>query len=66
MANEEIKVGDVVKLKSGGPRMNVSEVEGDKVKCKWVDKNGVPHEEHYLKELLIKNGDDGRPVIVGI
>lgn len=31
----QFKVGDVVQLKSGGPRMTVSEVDSDGVTCSW-------------------------------
>jgi uncharacterized protein YodC (DUF2158 family) len=31
----EFKVGDVVKLKSGGPEMTVSEVDDDEIECVW-------------------------------
>ena len=35
----EFKVGDVVQLKSGGPRMAVDRVEADGiVHCSWFDK----------------------------
>jgi uncharacterized protein YodC (DUF2158 family) len=31
----EMKIGDVVSLKSGGPRMTVDEVRGDQAHCTW-------------------------------
>lgn len=31
----EFSVGDVVRLKSGGPQMTVDRVEGDAVVCLW-------------------------------
>jgi uncharacterized protein YodC (DUF2158 family) len=35
MAN--IKPGDVVQLKSGGPLMTVEKIVGDSAKCDWFD-----------------------------
>jgi uncharacterized protein YodC (DUF2158 family) len=31
----EFSVGDLVKLKSGGPVMTVADVDGDEVTCGW-------------------------------
>lgn len=33
----EIAVGSVVQLKSGGPQMTVSEVDGAKVRVQWFE-----------------------------
>lgn len=36
---EQLKVGDVVRLKSGGPKMTVYEIDKYKmISCKWFDK----------------------------
>jgi uncharacterized protein YodC (DUF2158 family) len=32
---DAINVGDVVQLKSGGPRMTVSSIDGRDVYCEW-------------------------------
>lgn len=37
MGNQEIRVGDVVKLRSGGPKMTVSEITGDQATCTFFD-----------------------------
>ncbi|MGI9250418.1 MAG: YodC family protein [Pseudohongiellaceae bacterium] len=34
---EQFKVGDVVRLKSGSPRMTVINVRGDEVTTEWFD-----------------------------
>lgn len=35
--SDDLKVGDVVTLKSGGPKMTVSDKEGDDFFCIWFD-----------------------------
>lgn len=37
MRDEAFKVGDVVILNSGGPKMTVVEVQSSRVKVVWVD-----------------------------
>ena len=34
-ANKKCKIGDVVQLKSGGPKMTVTGYQQDHVVCKW-------------------------------
>ena len=34
-SSQELKIGDVVKLKSGGPTMTVIKIEDGYVYCKW-------------------------------
>jgi uncharacterized protein YodC (DUF2158 family) len=39
MTEHKYKVGDIVKLKSGGPKMTVESVEGGNTYlCQWFDK----------------------------
>lgn len=35
----DIKVGDVVRLKSGGKDMTVTEINGDACLCHWFESN---------------------------
>lgn len=40
--------GDVVRLKSGGPKMTVLDMDGDDaVACKWFDRNGKVHSDSF-------------------
>lgn len=54
-----LRVGEVVSLKSGGPRMTVVEVgekEGDMVRVVWLDGVGVMHTEGFIPGLLERSG----------
>jgi len=51
---DELSIGDIVELKSGGPPMTVREIESDTVTCIWFD------DRHQLQEsafdlLLIRD-----------
>jgi uncharacterized protein YodC (DUF2158 family) len=48
------KVGDIVKLNSGGPPMTVESVEKRKAVCVWHDLNGCCFKETFLHECLTK------------
>jgi uncharacterized protein YodC (DUF2158 family) len=44
MANGELKVGDVVQLKSGGPKMTIEEIDNfggnhNQASCVWFEKS---------------------------
>ena len=62
---EELKVGDVVRLKSGGPQMTICaypvvesvwtirKVRSDKAKCTWFKEDGItPIEKVYPIDCL--------------
>ena len=34
-SSQKLKIGDVVKLKSGGPTMTIIKVENEEAYCKW-------------------------------
>jgi uncharacterized protein YodC (DUF2158 family) len=57
------KVGDTVRLKSGGPLMTVTAVDtqDQKIWCSWFDKANKENQGHYPAAAV--NADDGDPVI---
>lgn len=48
----ELKIGDVVRLKSGGPAMTVNEVDSTYAYCAWSDKNHVILYGNFKPEIL--------------
>ncbi|HKZ77026.1 MAG TPA: DUF2158 domain-containing protein [Pyrinomonadaceae bacterium] len=51
---EDFEIGDVVELRSGGPKMTVHSLVSDgDVVCQWFESNEV-HEENFPKEVLKK------------
>jgi uncharacterized protein YodC (DUF2158 family) len=51
------KAGDVVQLKSGGPLMTVSEVDGNSVHCRWFSAN--EEKASSFPSELLKPADTG-------
>ena len=54
--NEEIKVGDVVKHKSGGPKMVVRSIEQGKAVCVQMTQEGEHKMSFPVEELKEDNG----------
>lgn len=52
---EQVKIGDVVQLKSGGPRMTIVHVpdDGKYIKCLWHTDNGAVAEYVFPSEALV-------------
>jgi uncharacterized protein YodC (DUF2158 family) len=51
---EDFEIGDVVQLRSGGPKMTVNSlVSNGDVVCQWFECDDV-HEENFPKEALKK------------
>jgi uncharacterized protein YodC (DUF2158 family) len=49
---EDFEIGDVVQLRSGGPKMTVHSLVSDgDVVCQWFESNEV-HEENFPKNVL--------------
>lgn len=51
--------GDIVRLKSGGPLMGVVEVDGEAVRCRWHDKDGM-HDRVFTEAELERPADGGQ------
>lgn len=63
----KFSIGDLVKLKSGGPDMVVHNMEHELgvtpdgpfngyIICKWIDDNKQPHSEVYHQDSLVSAG----------
>lgn len=46
------KVGDVVRLKSGGPKMTVSHIKDGNVWCTWFVGETDPKNAYFKPEML--------------
>lgn len=54
MSEEEIQVGDLVWLKSGGPRMTVSAVSGEIVMCVWFPNSSELKVQELTTRIVTK------------
>jgi uncharacterized protein YodC (DUF2158 family) len=52
------KIGDLVRLRSGGPKMTVVEQSGDDVTCEWFVKEQVQRRT-FKEGTLISMGKGG-------
>ena len=53
------KIGDVLRLKSGGPRMTVGEMDTDGTcRCEWFDKNHAFNHDIFKAKMLNKVEDE--------
>ncbi len=44
--------GDVVRLKSGGPKMTVLAENNQTIECQWFDRNGKLHKDSFQTVML--------------
>lgn len=54
---EIFEIGQIVRLKSGGPKMTIkaSESSGDEAPiwaCQWFDRNGKLHNDSFQEDML--------------
>jgi uncharacterized protein YodC (DUF2158 family) len=51
---EDFNVGDVVKLKSGGPNMTVDNSSSSRITCVWFDADTVYHMRNFDQGAIEK------------
>ncbi len=51
---EELKKGDIVQLKSGGPKMTIYDIIRDAVSCTWFNKEDNQEYAKFSKETIQK------------
>ena len=56
MDERGLNVGDVVRLKSGGPAMTVEAIDGPAVRVVWFDEKQQAHRESFPPETLALEG----------
>jgi uncharacterized protein YodC (DUF2158 family) len=56
--SEQFNPGDVVRLKSGGPKMTVVHVADDEVFCEWFDDKKEPQSRGFSPVSLKVAGSD--------
>ena len=61
MAGEDIKLGDVVQLKSGGPKMTVVDLEPTGAHCLWFYPEQQDGDAHLRKiaTVALKHSEPG-------
>ena len=58
-----LKIGDVVRLKSGGPSMTVRSLDGEFVDCEWFSK-GELYAHPFPLQMIVKTSPEQLPVFV--
>lgn len=46
-----MKVGDVVKLKSGGPAMTITFIDGENLVCEWFERDTNKRASFHINAL---------------
>jgi uncharacterized protein YodC (DUF2158 family) len=52
MPDEQIKPGDIVSLRSGGPRMTVAAIDGRGALCEWFTDDQQPQSRSFTLASL--------------
>jgi uncharacterized protein YodC (DUF2158 family) len=61
----DLKIGDIVRLKSGGPNMTIEEIDTDQiVSCVWFQDTIVKRHKFAAALLLRPKPDAARVVVV--
>ena len=60
--NPIFEIGDVVKLRSGGPSMVVRKLKNKEVFCEWFDK-ATARSHSFLKAQLVHTTPDQTPIV---
>lgn len=61
---DNVKVGDIVWLKSGGPALTVSRVEAVGAQCSWFTKDDVYYTDSFPIVCLTDNPKEDHPELV--
>ena len=61
---EDFNIGDVVRLKSGGPSMTIDGTAGSRYVCVWFDSATVYHRQNFDQGALAKVAPE-QPAAVG-
>ena len=57
MDEQVLKVGDVVRLRSGGPAMTVEAIDGSAARVVWIDDKQQTHRDSFpLATLALESG----------
>jgi uncharacterized protein YodC (DUF2158 family) len=51
-AAPSLRIGNLVRLRSGGPLMTVKGIKGDQVDCFWTDWNGQINADNFPIDVL--------------
>jgi len=50
---EIFEIGQIVRLKSGGPKMTIKATDGKDIwACQWFDRNGKLHSDSFPEDML--------------
>jgi len=62
MPEPNYKIGTVVQLTSGGPKMTISKINNNRVTCQWFVGNELKSGEFDLEVLMMIRPSDESPI----